>query len=156
MPRTIVLIAYKIRSLWNFGSRLRSCGAFGVSHVYLTGYTATPPRREISKTALGADEWVPWTHAASPLDVMAALRRKGFRILALERTKQSIPLQSCKVSWPVCLIVGHEVLGVPKDILAGCDAIVEIPMAGRKESLNVAVAAGIALYQLATERSACA
>lgn len=148
MPQNIILIAHNIRSLWNIGAFFRTADAFGVSHIHLTGYTAAPPRTEITKTALGAEEWIPWSKDDNPLEVIKKRRREGFEIVALEIASGSIPLSDFFPTKPICLIVGNEVLGVPKELLAASDRVVHIPMAGKKESLNVSVALGIALYQL--------
>ena len=143
-----MLLAFNIRSLWNVGSLFRTCDAFGVEKLILAGYTATPPRREISKTALGAEETVPWEQHLDPTKAIAKLKKQGFTIVALEQARGAIDLKEYEPPSKVCLIVGHEVLGVPKELLKLCDAIVHIPMHGKKESLNVAVAAGIALHHL--------
>jgi len=148
MERNIVLLAHNIRSLWNVGSFFRTADAFGVEKLYLTGYTGLPPRREISKTALGADEWIPWEQRENPQDVIEELRADGWRIVALELTKTAQDISEYSPPDKVCLLVGHEVTGVPKKLLDLCDDQVQIPMRGRKESLNVAVAAGVALYHL--------
>ena len=148
MPRKIILLAHNIRSLWNVGSFFRTADSFGVEKIFLTGYTALPPRREISKTALGAEEFVPWEQNDDPTKVIAKLKKQGWTIVALEQAKRAVDLATYQPPSKVCLIVGHEVLGVPKELLALCDDIVHIPMHGKKESLNVAVAAGIALHRL--------
>lgn len=147
-PRRIRLVAHNIRSLWNVGSLFRSSDAFSVERLYLTGYTGAPPRKEISKTALGAEETVPWEQAADPLEVLRALKRDGWQLLALELGPAAVPLPSFPAGPRVCVVVGHELDGVPPEQRALCDATVMIPMHGSKESLNVAVAAGIALYAL--------
>ena len=146
--KPLVLIAHNIRSLWNIGSFFRTADAFGVSHIHLTGYTAAPPRYEIKKTALGAEEWIPWSKDVDPMVVIKDRRKEGYEIVALEITSGSIPLSEYHPKKPVCLIVGHEVLGVPPELLKAADHTVHIPMTGKKESLNVSVAIGIALYQL--------
>lgn len=144
----IVLLAHNIRSLWNIGALFRTCDALGIAHLYLTGYSAAPPRREISKTALGAEEWVPWSCEPDPVTVLQARRKEGFSLVGLEIAGGSTSLYDYVPSGPQCLLLGHEILGVPKELLRHCDHIVHIPMLGRKESLNVAVAAGIALFSL--------
>jgi tRNA G18 (ribose-2'-O)-methylase SpoU len=146
----IILLAYNIRSLWNIGSLFRTCDCFAVEKLVLAGYTATPPRREISKTALGAEEWIPWEQHPEPRDVLLSLSKDGWRIVALEQSPQSVSLEKYKTSEKTCLIVGHEVLGVSKELLALCDDVLEITMLGKKNSLNVSVAAGIALHALRT------
>ncbi|MDD5103836.1 MAG: RNA methyltransferase [Candidatus Peribacteraceae bacterium] len=151
MDRHIILLAHNIRSLWNVGSLFRTSDSFGVEKIFLTGYTAAPPRREISKTALGAEETVPWEKTEEPTKVIAKLRKQGYTIVALEQARGAKDLRNYAPPVKVCLIVGHEVTGVPKELLKLCDAIVHIPMHGTKESLNVAVAAGIALHHILVE-----
>lgn len=150
MSRSIRLLAHNVRSLWNVGSFFRTSDAFGVERLYLTGYTGTPPRKEISKTALGADEWIAWEHHADPTDVLRTLRDDGWHIVALELSPDAVPLLAYAVPDRVCLIVGNELTGVPGELLQPGDVTMEIPMLGKKESLNVAVAAGIALHRLRT------
>ncbi len=151
MSKEIILLAHNIRSLWNVGSFFRTCDAFGVKKLILTGYTATPPRREISKTAIGAEEWVEWEHYKDPLNVISVLKKKDYRIVGLEIAEGSVDIRDYEVPEKICLIVGHEVMGVPKEILKVCDDIIHIPMQGKKESLNVSVAAGIALHILSSK-----
>lgn len=146
--RQLCLLAHNIRSLWNVGSFFRTCDAFAVEKVYLTGYTGHPPRKEISKTALGAEETVAWENAKDPLPLLRTLRGEGWSLVALELTPDAVALEDFEPSEKTCLIVGHELTGVPTEILTICDHVVKIPMLGKKESLNVAVAAGIALYTL--------
>ena len=148
MSNRLILLAYNIRSLWNVGSLFRSCDCFGVEKLILAGYTALPPRREISKTALGAEEWIPWDQACDASRALQQLRDDGWTIAALEQSERSISLAEYSPKEKTCLIVGHEVLGVPEELLALCDDVLEIPMLGKKNSLNVSVAAGIALYAL--------
>lgn len=150
MGRHIRLLAHNIRSLGNVGSFFRTGDAFGVERIYLTGYTGLPPRKEISKTSLGADEWTPWEHADDPMTVLRALKDEGWTTLALELTPDAVDLLDYAVPDKVCLVLGHEVEGVSDDLLSACDATVRIPMLGKKESLNVAVAAGVALHRLRT------
>lgn len=150
MERRVRLIAHNIRSLWNVGSLFRTSDAFAVERVYLTGYTGTPPRAEISKTSLGADEWTPWEHADDPLAVIESLKNDGWTVAALELTPSAVDLLAYEPPDDVCLVLGHEVEGVDERLLAACDATLMIPMHGNKESLNVAVAAGIALHRLRT------
>ncbi len=148
MKKRICLLAHNVRSLWNVGSFFRTCDAMGVEKLYLTGYTGVPPRREITKTAIGAEEAVPWEHHEDPLQLLHQLKKEGWQLVALEITKDAINIQTFKPSRRICLIVGHELSGLSEDILSLCDATVMIPMLGTKESLNVAVAAGMALYHI--------
>lgn len=146
--RAIRLLAHNVRSLWNVGSFFRTCDAMNVEKLYLTGYTGTPPRKEISKTALGAEETVAWETTREPMIILQKLKEEGWSLVALEITEGAVDIHEYRPDERVCLIVGHELTGVPEDILSLCDATVKIPMLGKKESLNVAVAAGIALYAL--------
>ncbi len=150
MPRRLCLLAHNVRSLWNVGSFFRTADAFAVERIYLTGYTGYPPRREITKTAIGAEEVVAWEHHGDPSPVVQALKADGWQIVALEQAPGAQSLTEFRPSDKACLIVGHELQGVPEALLNVCDAVVHIPMLGRKESLNVAVAAGIALHHLRT------
>lgn len=141
-------MAHNIRSLWNVGAFFRTCDALGIEHLYLTGYTAHPPRTEITKTAIGAEQWVAWEHARDPLPFIHALKEDGWQIVSLELHKDSVDISSFDPADKICLIVGHEITGVPNELMQLSDALVEIPMLGKKESMNVAVATGIALHQL--------
>ncbi len=156
LPR-IFLICQNIRSRHNVGSIFRSADAFAVSKIYLCGYTACPPHPNILKTALGAENTVPWEHQKQTWQVVEELKSRGVVILALEKTKTSIPLVQILGNRPIILqakkhgvgiILGNEVSGVTRKITNRADKVVHIPMYGQKESLNVAVAAGIALYHL--------
>jgi 23S rRNA (guanosine2251-2'-O)-methyltransferase len=144
--RPIVIIAHNMRSLWNVGSLFRSADAFSIEHIHLTGYTAAPPRVEISKTALGSEEWIPWSKDLSPEDIIQKRRQEGFEIVSLECTDTSTDIGLHMPIKPICLILGHEVLGVSDELLTLSDRVVHIPMLGKKSSLNVSVAAGISLY----------
>lgn len=146
--RELVVIAHNIRSLWNVGSVFRTADSFGVQTMYLTGYTAVPPSKEITKTALGAEEWIPWEYEKDPSIVIKKLKEAGFSIISLEKTEQSISFSEYDVPDKCALILGHEILGVSKELQQASNAVVHIPMLGKKESLNVSVACGIALYNL--------
>lgn len=144
----LYLIAVNIRSLFNVGALFRTCDAFGVAKLYLTGYTGTPPRAEITKTALGAERTVPWEHHRQTVRLLRELHRQGIRIVALEQTRRSVPLPEYRPRFPLALVVGNEVNGVNPAVCRMADDVVAIPMHGAKESLNVAVATGVALYAL--------
>lgn len=146
--RKLLLLAHNIRSLWNVGAFFRTADALGVEKIYLTGYTGTPPRKEITKTAIGAEEVIPFESAKDPLPILQQLKAEGWKIVALELTKDAQELSTFEIEGDVCLVVGHELEGVPEGILEIADATVMIPMLGKKESLNVAVATGIALHHL--------
>ena len=148
MEVPIVLIAHNIRSLWNIGSFFRSADAFGISHIHLTGYTSAPERKEVQKTALGAEKTISWSKDLDPIDVVKKRRKEGYEIVALEISEESTPISKFHSRGPVCLILGHEILGVPEALRSISDSTVHIPMQGKKESLNVSVAAGIAMFWL--------
>jgi len=148
----IAVLLHNVRSAHNVGSILRTSDAAGVSNVYLSGFTPSPSDRfervqkDIAKTALGAETTVPWEYQKSPLAVISKLRKAGWRIVAVEQAPDSVDYRKFKSKKPVVFMFGNEVTGIPKTILKKCDAIVEIPMHGKKESLNVSVAAGIILF----------
>jgi 23S rRNA (guanosine2251-2'-O)-methyltransferase len=148
MARRISLLAHNVRSLWNVGSFFRTCDALGIEKLYLTGYTGHPPRIDITKTAIGAEQWIEWEHSRDPLPFINAMKKDGWQIVALELAPKAKDIGLFKPKSKVCLIVGHEITGISEEMLNLCDAVVKIPMLGKKESLNVAVAAGIALHQL--------
>ncbi len=150
--REFYVVCHNIRSRENVGSVFRTGDAFGVTKIYLTGYTPSPPHHKISKTALGAESWVPWEKYGSISRLLKKLKRDGIRIIALEQSPRSGPIQKFRPRFPLALIIGSEVKGLSQKILRQADEAVEIPMLGRKESLNVAVAFGIAAYQIARFR----
>lgn len=144
----MVLVLEDVRSLWNVGAMFRTADALGVSKLYLCGITGRPPRKEISKVALGAEEWIPWESRGAAWEVVRELADAGYITIALEQTKKSVPLRDFEPQFPLALVVGNEIHGVSKEILEAVEEVVHIPMVGRKESLNVAVAAGIAVARL--------
>lgn len=146
----VAVILEDIRSLWNVGSIMRTCDAAGISTVYLCGITGCPPRPEILKTSLGAEEYLAWYYAVHPLDVIPRLQESGVHVIALERNTESLPLKDFQkdLSQALALVVGNEVKGVSRETLAVCNSINHLPMEGHKESLNAAVAFGIAAYAL--------
>lgn len=144
----VVIIAHNIRSLHNIGAILRSAAAFGVEKVWLTGFTATPPRKEIAKVALGAEGLVPW-EAGEIGGITATLRRNSYRVLGLETGGGDIAREH---SEKIALVLGNEVDGIDTQTLALLDGIVSIPMCA-KRSLNVSVAAGVAMYCLGKRKS---
>lgn len=150
MQRSLVVIAHNIRSLWNVGAIFRSADAFRTEHIHLTGYTAAPPNKEIGKTALGAEDFVSWSKDADPAEVIRTRRAEGFSIVSLESGEGSISLPDFRPPEKICLILGHEILGVSEELRRMSDVTVHIPMLGQKESLNVSVATGIALYHCRT------
>lgn len=149
-----ILILLDIRSAHNVGALFRTADAIGVDSIYLVGTTPKPldrferPVKEIAKTALGAEKSIPYVYYPSIDDVFEALRKKGCSIVALEQDARAVDYKAYIPKECTALLLGNEVTGVPKEILAMVDDIVQIPMYGEKESLNVAVAGGVALYRL--------
>lgn len=141
-----VLILPDIRSCHNVGAMFRTADACGVEKIWLCGYTPVPPRPQIDKVALGAETWMPWEQATDPIQVVQKLKLAGYTIVALEKNASSVAIGDLKLTAPVALIVGNEVTGVGEELLVLADVVAHIPMYGRKESLNVSVAAGIGMY----------
>jgi tRNA G18 (ribose-2'-O)-methylase SpoU len=137
-----------VRSVWNVGSMFRTADAVALAGMYLTGMTATPPRADMEKTALGATRSVPWDYWRDPVAACRRLRDSGVRLVALEQTDRSGDWERTDWSFPLCFVVGHEVRGVGPEVLALADEVVEIPMAGVKTSLNVAVSFGVLAYEI--------
>ena len=153
MKRRVAVLLHDVRSTHNVGSIFRSADAAGVSRMYLCGFTPTPTDRfgrvqkDIAKTALGAEKFLAWEHHASALRLISKLQKEGWDIVAVEQDKRSIDYQRFDIKKPTLFIFGNEVQGLPKNILKRCDAVVEIPMRGKKESLNVSVVVGIVLFR---------
>jgi 23S rRNA (guanosine2251-2'-O)-methyltransferase len=141
-----VVILENIRSLHNVGSVLRTADGSGWDKVYLCGYTGCPPDRRIEKVSLGAEEFVEWEQRDSVVDLIEELKKDGFEVCALEQTVKAENLLEASFGKDVALIVGNEVEGVEEETLNACDRHLEISMHGEKASLNVSIAAGIAMY----------
>jgi len=146
LPAAIFL--HDVRSMYNVGAFFRTADGGGIERLFLSGITARPPMKAITKTALGSEEWVPWTAVEEPLIELSRLRLEGWEIAAIETSTHSVDLFDWTPRWPVCLLFGHEVDGLPKGLLDLCDTHVRIPMLGRKHSLNVASAGAVAVYEL--------
>ena len=145
----IYALTDNIRSLYNVGSMFRSADGALLSKLYLTGFTPAPPRKEIDKTALGSTKTVPWEYFKDPMDAIAELREKKVKICDLELTSSGTPYYNIRQSdFPLCFVVGNEITGISKNIIDAADMAIEIPMYGYKQSLNVAVAFGVVLYDL--------
>ncbi len=146
-PRNeIYLLLDNIRSLHNVGAVFRTADAVLVKKIFLCGITGSPPRKEISKTALGAEELVPWEYADDAIEVIAELKKKGVQIVAVELAHGSINYVEAKYDFPVCFVLGHEVEGVSDEIMEEVDVAISLPMLGKANSLNVATCCGIILY----------
>jgi len=130
------------------GSFFRTADAMGIEKIYLAGYTAQPPRREISKTAIGAEDWIDWEYKEDPIQAINDLKEDGWKVVGLELEEGAQKIADYSPTEKICLVLGHEVTGVPEEIIKLCDDVVYIPMHGKKESLNVSVALGIALDRL--------
>lgn len=153
-----VVIVHNIRSAHNVGSIFRTSDGAGVEKIFLTGYTPTPAteitvyqtraHKDLAKTALGAEKNISWEYSEEVLSVLENLRKGGYRIVALEQDEKSVDYRAYQPGEKTALILGTEVNGVEKDLLAVSDAIIELPMRGQKNSLNVSVAFGIAAFEL--------
>jgi len=138
-----------IRSAWNVGSILRTADGFGFTHAYLCGVTPTPENKDVQKTALGADEFVTWSHHLDAVKLVKGLKKEGWKIWALEEDERAKPIsQIGNPTYNTVLIVGSEVTGVDPELLDLADDIFYIPMRGQKRSFNVAVAFGVAAWAL--------
>lgn len=149
-----VLILPDIRSAINVGAIFRTADAVGVDKIYLVGCTPRPTdqfgriQKDISKSALGAETWIQWEYKETILPLVRSLKKQGYEIVALEQDEKSIDYRKYKKPSKMAFILGPEVTGLDKKILKVCDRVVEIPMHGKKESLNVSVACGVALFRM--------
>jgi tRNA G18 (ribose-2'-O)-methylase SpoU len=146
LPVTVLLD--NVRSMYNVGAFFRTADAAGVAQLALTGITASPPKKAISKTALGAEEAVPWERWEEPLVALRRRREMDWELAVVETSPHSVDLFDWKPRFPVCVVFGHEVDGVRPEIAALADTQVRIPMLGMKHSLNVATAGGVVIYEL--------
>lgn len=137
-----------VRSLYNVGSFFRTGDSAGIEKLYLGGITAFPPKKQLSKTALGSEERLAWEHALDALPMIETLRERNYEIAAIETSLHAVDLFDWVPAFPVCLVFGHEVDGIRPEVLERCDTHVRIPMLGLKHSLNVATAGGVAIYEL--------
>ncbi len=150
----VIAIFENVRSAYNVGSLFRTADAFLLEAVYLTGYTAVPPHKEIKKTALGAEESVTWKHFDNALSAINELRTNGYKIYAAEQVTESISLEklNLKSDEKIAVIFGNEVSGVEELTIQNCDGCIEIPQFGTKHSLNIATAAGVVLWEIIRTR----
>jgi len=148
------LILHNIRSVYNVGAIFRTADAIGIARIYLTGYTPSPldrfgrPRNDFAKAALGAEKTIAWESQKIPVSLIKKLKKEGFLIVGVEQDRQAIDYKKFKVPKKTAVLLGNEVKGVSPALRKNCDCLIEIPMKGKKESLNVSVAAGVVLYQL--------
>ncbi len=152
--RTSALILPDIRSAYNVGALFRTADGAGIQKIYLVGITPAPldrfgrARSDIAKAALGAELAVSWEEVKTIAPLITRLKKEGYTIVAIEQSKNSVDYKKVKTTGPVAFILGNEVAGLSPAILKKCDIVAEIPMAGTKESLNVSVAGGIALFRM--------
>lgn len=149
-----ILILHNIRSIENVGAMFRTADATGINKIYLTGYTPCPldrfgrKRGDLAKSALGAEEYVSWEQKKNIFPLLVKLKKEKFLIIGIEQAKNSVDYKKVKIKNRNVFIVGAEVTGIPKSILKKCDIVAEIPMRGKKESLNVSTALGIVLFRV--------
>lgn len=148
MNKQINLVLPNIRSCHNVGAMFRVADCFGVDKIFLAGYTPTPDKRKVEKVALGAEKWVEWEQTEDVAKLIDKLQGNGFEIVGLEKTDTSENIENFSFNGKIALIVGEEVSGMDIDLIKLCDKIVHIPMHGKKDSLNVSVAAGVALHSI--------
>ena len=152
--KEVVLILDNIRSIFNVGSIFRTADCAGVSKLYLAGVTPDPvdrfgrERKDLAKVALGAEKKIKWEHVEDTALLIKKLKKSGYGIVALEQAENSVDYKKFKPEFPMALVLGEEVRGIQKNTLEKCDQIIEIPMMGEKESLNVSVATGVALFRI--------
>lgn len=154
MQDQTVLILDNIRSVFNVGSIFRTADGAGISKIYLVGVTPDPidrfgrDRKDLTKVALGAEKKIPWEHARDIISIVKKLKEESYQIVALEQSEKSVDYKNFKPRFPLAVVLGEEVHGLLDKTLKQCDATIEIPMLGNKESLNVSVATGIALFRI--------
>ena len=153
MPEKAVLL-HNVRSAHNVGSIFRTADAAGVTKIFLTGYTPTPVgkfdrvQKDIAKTALGAQDFISWEYSKSPTSLLRRLKKEGWQCIGVEQDARAEDYRVHRVKGRVLFVFGNEVLGLSKSIRDACDSLIEIPMHGKKESLNVSVTAGIILFSV--------
>jgi 23S rRNA (guanosine2251-2'-O)-methyltransferase len=144
----VAVLLDNVRSMYNVGSFFRTADGVNLEKLYLCGITAHPPKKAISKTALGAEETVPWEHDWDVVHAAQQARNSGYQLVAIETNPDAVDLFEWQPQFPLCVAFGHEVDGLHRDVLKLADVHVRIPMHGKKGSLNVATAAGVVLYEL--------
>ena len=150
----VIVVLENIRSAYNVGSVFRTSDAFLIEAIYIIGYSAKPPHKEIKKTALGAEDVVNWKYFKTSLEAIKELRKGGFKVYAVEQVEGSLLLQNVKIqsSEKLAIIFGNEVTGVEQSTIHECDGCIEIPQLGMKHSLNIATAVGVVLWELVRTR----
>lgn len=151
VQKELVVVCHNIRSAFNVGSIFRTADGAGIDKIILGGYSAHPPHPKLLKVSLGAEKTIPYERVWSTWRAIESLKKDGYRIVALEKISRAKNIFKYRPKFPLALVVGNEVSGLSKEILRRCHDVVFIPMRGQKESLNVSVAFGIAVYQLLNE-----
>lgn len=152
LPRNpIHVVLDNLRSAYNVGSIFRTADAGAAAHIHLCGMSAHPPHRKLEKTALGAFAYVPWTYHERTADALDALNQAGIQRVAIEVTADAVPMQTYSWPSPIAIVFGNEVDGIGERTLEKCDAVVQIPMQGFKNTINVATAFGVVLYHILNE-----
>ena len=144
----IIAVLENVRSAYNVGSVFRTADAFLIEAIYITGYTARPPHKEIKKTALGAEETVAWKYFQSAKEAIETLKQEGYKVFAIEQVENSISLEKFDAAGKTAVIFGNEVSGVAQSTIVLCDGTIESTQRGMKHSLNIATAAGVVLWEL--------
>lgn len=148
----VIVVLENVRSAYNVGSVFRTADAFLIEAIYLTGYTARPPHKEIKKTALGAEDTVDWKHFPNAKEAVKELKQNGYGVFAVEQVENSISLEKFDSDRQIAVIFGNEVTGVEQSTIALCDGTIEIPQLGMKHSLNIATAAGVVLWEMVRKK----
>lgn len=146
----VIAVLENIRSAYNVGSVFRTADAFLLQAIYITGFTCTPPHKEIKKTALGAEDTVEWKHFDNATEAIKSLKENGYTVYAIEQAMNSKKLHTLQIksNEKIAVIFGNEVTGVEQDTILQCDGCIEIPQWGMKHSLNIATAAGVVLWEI--------
>ncbi len=156
LPKEVAVLLHDIRSTHNVGSIFRTADAAGVVRVYLSGYTPTPidrfgrAQKDVAKTALGAEKYIPWEYFVSASRLISKLKKEGWYVVGVEQDVRALDYRKSKVKEKTVFVFGNEVAGISKEVRKRCDELIEIPMHGKKESLNVSVTAGIILFSRGT------
>jgi 23S rRNA (guanosine2251-2'-O)-methyltransferase len=148
----VIVILENIRSAYNVGSVFRTSDAFLIEAIYICGYSAKPPHKEIKKTALGAEETVTWKHFKTTAEAVEEVKRKGYKVYSVEQVENSVSLEKFEIYDLVAVVFGNEVTGVEQSTIALCDGCIEIPQLGMKHSLNIATAVGVVLWELVRKK----
>jgi len=148
----IIIVLENIRSAYNVGSVFRTADAFLIEAIYIIGYSARPPHKEIRKTALGAEDTVSWKYFKTTAEAIEELRKENYKLYAVEQVKDSVSLEKFSIDTKFAVVFGNEVTGVEQSTIHLCDGCIEIPQLGMKHSLNIATAAGVVLWELVRTR----